>query len=157
MRWSLGQFRVSNVITSRVTGKSIVAGILPLFDKAGAFESALGVGIKLDWIAQIATEANTKFGGVLIVLDGKGRVISYQQDGVSPSDLAKMEEQPEIKAISSFGSSAFEAVDSTGTNRLFSVARVPDSGITVAVGSIAMRCLDRLSRASAWTCFSCCW
>jgi diguanylate cyclase (GGDEF)-like protein len=129
-----GQFRVSNVITSRVTGQSIFAGVLPLFDKFGAFESALGAGIKLDWIGRIATEANAKFSGVLIVLDSNGRVIAYQQDGISRTDLLKVEEQPEIKAISNSNFSKFETVDSTGTNRLFSVARVPDSGVTVAVG-----------------------
>src|SRR5690606_27534033 len=68
----LGQFKISDVITSRVTGQPIVAGVLPLFDKAGVFEVALGAGIKLDWIGRIATEANANFSGVLIVLDGNG-------------------------------------------------------------------------------------
>lgn len=129
-----GKYKVSDVITSRVTGDPIVAAVSPLYDTAGKFQAALGVGVNLNWISRVAAEANANFGGILIVLDGVGRLIAYQPGMPSTWTPGGLVESPEIRAILNATTSTFEALDPKGVLRLFSVARLPDSNITVAVG-----------------------
>jgi diguanylate cyclase (GGDEF)-like protein len=128
------KFKVSDVITSRVTGAHIVAGVLPLYGMDGALKVVLGVGVSLPWINQISTEASAKFGGVLIALDGNGQVIAYGSHVPDKWTIASLNDTPLVKTIMSSRTPTFEAKDPTGVDRIFSVARMPDSSITIAVG-----------------------
>jgi diguanylate cyclase (GGDEF)-like protein len=130
----LGEFKVSDVITSRVTGKLIVAAVLPLYSAAGEFQAAVGAGVNLSWINRVAAQASAKFGGVMIVLDGAGRVIAYQPEMPADWTLGDVTNSPQISALLAATSPTFEATDTSGVQRLFSVAHLPDSGLTVAVG-----------------------
>jgi diguanylate cyclase (GGDEF)-like protein len=122
-----GKYKVSDAITSRVTGKTIIAAVLPLYNSGGEFQAAIGAGVNLDWINRVSADVSSKFGGVMIVLDSAGRVIAYQPE--LPAGKS-----PQIDAILSAASPTFEAADPGGVQRLFSVAHLPDSGLTVAVG-----------------------
>jgi diguanylate cyclase (GGDEF)-like protein len=129
-----GKFNVSDVIVSRVTGTHIVAAVLPLYDELGNLHAVLGVGVRLSWINQVTAEATKKFGGMLIALDGAGQVIAYQPG--TPADWAPGTERSRelAKTIVNASNSTIEAEDNDGIMRIFSVARMPDSSITVAVG-----------------------
>ena len=129
-----GKFKVSDVITSRVTGKSIIAAVLPFYSAAGEFQAAVGAGINLSWINRVAAEVSAKFGGIMIVLDGAGRVVAYQPGMPADWTLGDESKSPQISAILAATSPTFEAADPSGLQRLFSVAQLPDSGLTVAVG-----------------------
>lgn len=128
------KFKVSDVITSRVTGTHIVAGVLPLYAANGSLKVVLGVGVSLPWINQIAAEASAKFGGILIALDGSGRVIAYGPDMPDDWTIGGLNDSPLVKTIMASKAPTFEAKDPAGVDRIFSMAHMPDSGITVAVG-----------------------
>lgn len=129
-----GRYGISDVITSHVTKDPIVIAVLPLHDHDGEFRAALGVGISLSWMNRVAAEAHAKFDGLLIVADGAGAVIAYEPDMPHGWSLARLSDTPEIKDIFSSDGPTFETADPAGVQRLFSVARVPDSGLMVAVG-----------------------
>lgn len=144
-----GRYGVSDVIVGRITGAPVVAAVMPFFGAAGRFQGALGAGVSLSWINQIAANASLEAGGILIVLDGAGNVAAYQPhqaQGPSP-DLAVLSKTPQVEAIRRAATPTFEAADPAGVQRLFSVARVPDSGITVAVGLDRAEVLGPIERS----------
>jgi len=140
------KFKISDVITSRVTGTYIVAGVLPLYGADGALKVVLGVGVSLPWINQIAAEASAKFGGISIALDGSGHVIAYGPNMPPSWTIGGLSDGPLVKTIMASNAATFEAKDPAGVDRVFSVARMPDSGITVAVGLMRSEVLVPIER-----------
>jgi diguanylate cyclase (GGDEF)-like protein len=128
------KFVISDVITGRVTNMPIVAAALPIYDAKGSLEVIVGLTVGLPWINQVAAEASAKFGGVLIALDGKGRVVAYHPNSPSDWTLGGLSDSPLVKTIIGSAARTFEADDPSGVRRIFGVARLPNSGITVAVG-----------------------
>ena len=126
------KFKISDVITSRVTGTHIVAGVLPLYGADGVLKVVLGVGVSLPWINQIAAEASNKFGGILIALDGNGHIIAYGPHLPSDWTVGGLNDSPLVKTMMASQVPTFEAKDPAGVDRIFSIARMPNSGITVA-------------------------
>jgi diguanylate cyclase (GGDEF)-like protein len=141
------RFVISDVITGRVTNSLIVAAALPIHDSNGTLEAIVGVTVGLPWINQVAAEANAKFGGVLIALDGKGKVVAYQPSAPAGWSLGELNDSPLVKAILSSENPTFEADDPAGVRRVFGVARLPDSGITVAIGLNRSEVLDPIDRS----------
>jgi diguanylate cyclase (GGDEF)-like protein len=127
-------FVISDVITSRVTGTPIVAAALPIYSADGALEVVVGLTVGLPWINQVAAEASAKFNGVLIALDGKGQIVAYQPNTPPDWTLGGLSHSPLVKTITNSSARTFEAEDPAGVRRIFSIARLPNSGITVAVG-----------------------
>ena len=140
------RFVISDVITSRVTGGPIVAAVLPIYDSMGILEMVVGVSVGLPWINQVASHANEKFGGVLIAIDGKGRVVSYQPSVPEGWTLGELNDSLLVSKILSSEAHTFEANDPAGVPRVFGVARMPDSGITVAIGLNRNEVLDPIDR-----------
>jgi diguanylate cyclase (GGDEF)-like protein len=140
------KFKVSDVITSRVTGTHIVAGVLPLYETNGTLKVVLGVGVSLPWINQISTEASAKFGGVMITLDANGQVLAYGSHVPDRWTIAALNDNPLVKTIMASKAPTFEAKDPAGVDRIFSVARMPDSGITIAVGLTRSEVLGSIER-----------
>jgi diguanylate cyclase (GGDEF)-like protein len=142
-----GTYRISDVILSRLTGEHIVVAVKPLFDARGEFQGALGIGVSLSWIDRIAAEANSQFDGILVAFDGAGRAIAYKPSIPEGWSLARLSDAPAIKTILQSKVPTFEAVDLAGTLRLFSVAQLPGSRITVAVGLDRARVLNPIERS----------
>lgn len=133
-----GRFVVSDIIISRASGNPIVAAAMPLPRKPGRGDpnapAVITVGISLPWINQIAAEANSKSGGILIVVDSAGAVITYQPHLPRGLSREALSGHPLVKAIVEGNAPTFEAEDPEGVDRLFSVARIPNSEISVGVG-----------------------
>ena len=142
-----GKYKVSDVITSRVSGSPIIAAVLPLFDEDGEFQAALGLGVSLNWINHVAADASANHSGILIALDGKGRIIAHQPGGPNERSLGEWNESALIKTILDSTSSTFTATDPNGVHRLFGVARLPDSSIAVAVGLNRNEVLSPIERS----------
>ena len=141
------RFVVSDVIRSRVSNVPIVAAVLPIYDSMGLLEMLVGVAVGLPWINQVAADANAKFGGVLIAIDGKGRVVTYQPGSPAGWTLGEFNDSPLLKTILASRSTTFEADDPAGVRRVFGVAQMPDSGITVAIGLNRNEVLDPIDRS----------
>jgi diguanylate cyclase (GGDEF)-like protein len=144
---STRKFVISDVIVSRVTGLPIVAAALPIHGAEGKLSLVVGLTLSLPWINQVAAEASAKFGGMLIALDGMGRVVAYHSNSRSNWTLGELNESPLVKTIINSSKSAFEAEDPAGVRRIFGVARLPNSGITVAVGLNRAEVLGPIDRS----------
>jgi diguanylate cyclase (GGDEF)-like protein len=92
------------------------------------------VGVRLSWINHVAAEASKKFGGMLIALDGAGHLIAYQPETTAERTTGSERGRTLAEALMGATSDTIEAEDDDGVLRIFSVARMPDSSITVAVG-----------------------
>ncbi|MCC6949042.1 MAG: GGDEF domain-containing protein [Bradyrhizobiaceae bacterium] len=129
-----GKFAMSELIVSRVTGNPIIAGALPVARPGTGTFAVIGLGIALPWVEQVAKEAGAKYSGILIVTDRSGNVIAYRPQSPDGWKREELRDHPLIGRIAQGNASVFEAADPTGTDRVFGVARMPGSGIAVAVG-----------------------
>jgi diguanylate cyclase (GGDEF)-like protein len=141
------RFVISDVITGRVTKVPVVAAVLPIYDSLGILEMMVGVTVGLPWIGHVAADANAKFGGVLVAIDGKGHVVAYQPKAPDGWTLGELNNSPLVRTILSSQASTFEADDPAGVRRVFGVARMADSGITIAIGLSRNEVLDPIDRS----------
>jgi diguanylate cyclase (GGDEF)-like protein len=88
----------------------------------------------LSWINAVAAQANAEFGGILIALDRTGHLVAYQPNPAPGWKLGEPNESALAAAIMGSDNPAFEADDPAGVTRIFGVARLPELGLTVAVG-----------------------
>lgn len=128
------QYRAGDVIIGRISGRPLMAAVLPLLSPQGEFAGALAIGVSLRWIDRIAAEVNPELGGLVMAADGAGRLIAYQPAPAGGVTLQRLTENAQVQTILNSHHSTFEAKDAAGVDRLFSLARIPGSGITVAVG-----------------------
>lgn len=142
-----GQYQVSDAVIGRISGAHIVVALLPISNEHGDFAGAMGVGISLGWINQVAAEASSKFGGLLIAYDRLGQLIAYQPSLFSGLALQALSSSAAVQAIVAEQATTFEAVDPDGVERLFSVSRLPDSKISVAIGLDRAKILSPIQRS----------
>lgn len=129
-----GEFATSGLIVSRSSGDLILAAALPVATAGAASFVVIVLGIDLPWIEQVQKEANEKYSGILVVTDRMGNVIAYRPQDSDGFSQEKLYDHPLIGRIAHGNASVFEAADPTGTDRVFGVARMPESEIAVAVG-----------------------
>jgi diguanylate cyclase (GGDEF)-like protein len=147
-RDAVGQrgFATSDVVVGRFVVKPLVPAALPAFDARGNLESVISLGIDLQWVNQVAAQASAKFGGVLLALDRRGGIIVQQPEifpGMTGGDQFG---QPLVREILSATSPTFEATDPSGEQRIFGISRLPDSGVTIAVGLLRSEVLEVIDK-----------
>jgi len=141
------QYKVSDVVIGRVSGAHVVVAILPVLNRNGELVAAVGVGINLGWINQVAAEASSKFGGLLIAYDRLGQLIAYQPSMFSGLALQALTQSAAVQAIVAEQATTFEAVDPDGVDRLFSVSHITGSNLSVAVGLDRAKILSPIQRS----------
>jgi diguanylate cyclase (GGDEF)-like protein len=144
---SSGKFRISDVVIGRLSGVPIVVALLPILNSRDEVVAAVGAGINLGWITQVAAEASSKFGGLLIAYDGAGQLVAYQPRSVSGIALELLESSPAIQSIVREKQTTFEATDPDGVERLFSVSHLNDSSLSVAIGLDRAQILRPIQRS----------
>ena len=143
-------FAISDVIVGRFIAKPLVPVALPAFDARGTLESVISLGIDLQWVNQVAAQASAKFGGVLLAIDRRGGIIVQQPEIFPGTTGGDQNGQPLMQEILSATSPTFEAADPSGEQRIFGIARLPDSGVTIAVGLLRSEVLDAIDKRF-WT------
>ena len=144
------RFAVSDVIKGRFVIKPLVPVALPAFDVLGNLESVISLGIDLQWVNQVAAQASAKFGGVLLAVDSRGGIIVQQPEIFPGMTGGDQHGQPLIREILSATSPTFEAIDPSGEQRIFGISRLPDSGVTIAVGLLRSEVLEAIDKRF-WT------
>lgn len=76
-------FSVSGQITSRVTGKPVIAAMLPIRNSAGSFFGTVGLGVNVSWLEYILKARGLPKGAVASVFDRDGVVIATNNKIVS--------------------------------------------------------------------------
>ena len=147
---STRRFAISDVVLGRFVIKPLVPAALPAFDVLGNLESVISLGIDLQWVNQVAAQAGAKFGGVLLAIDSRGGIIVQQPEifpGMTGGDQRR---QPLVQEILAATSPTFEAIDPSGELRIFGISRLPDSGVTIAVGLLRSEVLEAIDKRF-WT------
>jgi signal transduction histidine kinase len=109
---------VSDYLSGRVSGKSIVVMALALPDPRGGTRAVLALGIDLAWMGRTLASVPVAEGTNIVVVDGAGTVLAPERWlGRSVAD------HPVFKRISGItGQTSFEATGIDGIERIF-VAR----------------------------------
>ncbi|MCB0331041.1 MAG: response regulator, partial [Bdellovibrionales bacterium] len=71
-----GKTVVTEPIVSRASGEKILLILVPLLNSAGEVKGALGATILLPWLQSKLSNANQSPGGILLLLDKNGNVIT---------------------------------------------------------------------------------
>jgi diguanylate cyclase (GGDEF)-like protein len=140
-------FQISDVVVGRVSGLPIVVALLPILNARGDMVAAVGAGINLGWITQVAAEASSKFGGLLIAYDRSGKLIAYQPRSVSGIALGLLSASPAIQSIVNDPRTTFEAQDPDGVDRLFSVSHLHETSLSIAIGLDRAQILGPVQRS----------
>jgi diguanylate cyclase (GGDEF)-like protein len=124
---------VSEIIISQVTKRPVMVVTLPMFDERANLDIVVGFGIDLGWINRIATEASAKFGGLLVAVDRAGRVVLQPAQGDDRQEHP-LHDGALVRRIVAATEPTFEGTDAVGDERIFGVARLAETGTTIAVG-----------------------
>jgi diguanylate cyclase (GGDEF)-like protein len=124
---------VSDVLIGQVSKRPIMVATLPMFDERQNLDIIVGLGIDLAWINRIATEASAKFGGLLVAVDRAGRVVLQQPPG-NEQEGNPLHHSALVRRIVGAAEPTFEGTDAIGDERIFGVARLAETGTTIAVG-----------------------
>lgn len=143
-------FAMSDVVMGRFIAKPLVPAALPAFDARGNLESVISLGIDLQWVNQVAAQASAKFGGVLLAIDRRGGIIVQQPEIFPGMTGGDQHGQPLVREILSATSTTLEATDPSGEQRIFGISRLPDSGVTIAVGLLRSEVLEAIDKRF-WT------
>jgi PAS domain S-box-containing protein len=73
-------FAVGDYQISRSAGKPTLNFGFPLFDKSGKFNGALFAALDLNWLSQLATQAELPPDSTVLVVDSQGMVLARSQD-----------------------------------------------------------------------------
>ncbi len=124
---------VSDVLIGQVIKGPIMVATLPMFDERENLDIVVGFGIDLGWINRLATETSAKFGGLMVAVDRTGRVVLQPaQAGDHPDN--PLNDGALVRRIVAATAPTFEATDAAGDERIFGVARLAETGTTIAVG-----------------------
>lgn len=126
-------FATSDVVLGKFTHKPLIAAAIPALDARGRVEAVISLGIDLHSINQVAAEASAKYKGIALVIDRRGNVIA-QQPELAPPVAGSTPDEQLVHAILASESPTLEARDPSGEQRIFGVARLPQFGVTIAVG-----------------------
>ncbi len=145
-------FATSDVVMGRFVVKPLVPAALPAFDARGNLESVISLGIDLQWVNQVAAQASAKFGGVLLAIDRRGGIIVQQPEIFPGSRPASDQHRQPLVRDDPFAATSptFEATDPSGEQRIFGISRLPDSGVTIAVGLLRSEVLEAIDKRF-WT------
>lgn len=129
-----GEFVVSEAIIGRVTKQPVVGAASPIKNASGQITGVLIVGVELSWIPVLADAAYERYQGSVFAINRDGGLasrhtrtanrISVSETGASDATLRK---------LANAQTSVVELEDEN-TQRIFGVAHVADTQLTVAVG-----------------------
>ncbi|MGE0604265.1 MAG: diguanylate cyclase, partial [Xanthobacteraceae bacterium] len=129
-----GDFVVSEAIIGRVTKQPVVAAGLPIKNAAAQITGVLVVGIELSWIPALADAAYERYQGSVFAINKDGGLASrhvHNAKGVSVSETGASDAT--LRKLVSAQTPVVEIEDGN-TQRIFGVAHVGDTQLTVAVG-----------------------
>ncbi|MBI3676777.1 MAG: ATP-binding protein [Proteobacteria bacterium] len=69
-------FQVSEEMTSRVTGRPVISGMLPLSDETNRFKGALAIAIDVRWLDYMVQSKRLPSDAVIAIFDRNGAVIA---------------------------------------------------------------------------------
>jgi two-component sensor histidine kinase len=120
------QMAVSNELTSRVTGQSVIGGMLALHKPDGSFDGTVAITLDVHWIDYMMRASQLPKGAVVAVYDRSGKVIATNSPDVGNA-IAKA-------AIRSNAGSedVYSAIDGRGDKWRFANARLSGNSIFVA-------------------------
>ncbi len=144
---STGKFATSDALIGRLTHRPVVVNALPILDAEGNPRAVLWAGVDLYWISQVAAEASTKFGGVVIAFDRNGRIIANQPSSPDSWKAGEIHDTPFVRSILNAKSPTIELEDPSGVTRIYGISRLQDGGVTIAIGLKRSEVLDPIERA----------
>jgi PAS domain S-box-containing protein len=83
-----GEFTISSVVASRVTGLPAIATALPIQNAAGRIDSVLVAGFDLNWLEATLSATLLPAGSRIALLDNTGRLLASAPEAGAPSGLA---------------------------------------------------------------------
>lgn len=118
------QFLTSGILTGRMSHRLIIAAVLPVYDQKRKLEMVVALGADLYQLNAIATEANAKFGGRLIVLSKEGQVLTnLPNDGAGKK--AAFDKPMVIEQLMRSEATTLEVADQHGVRSIYGLKRLP--------------------------------
>jgi PAS domain S-box-containing protein len=118
-------FVVGDYQVGRITKQATVNFAYPVFDRDGDVQRVLFVALGLDWLGQLAADADLPEGTTIRVLDGNGTVLA-RFPSVAEEAAQKPPEAEFLGALRNDGEGTIEARGPDGVRRLYSFTSAGD-------------------------------
>jgi two-component sensor histidine kinase len=119
-------FVVSGQIQSAILGRPVIAGMLPLHDKAGNFDGALAIALESHWLDFMVRGRDLPKGAVVFVFDADGHIMASNDLPVARSLIGS------AKDYSGTSNELHSAYDAQGNTWTYAAAPLHSSAIIVA-------------------------
>lgn len=140
-------FAVSDVINSRVSGRTIFTFGYPIFDEKGSLQAVVGAGLGLEVLNSFTSRAQLPTGSTVTLIDGSGTVLARYPElsaGVGQTDTPLINT---VLAQHGTGTAELPGVDGVDRLYAFTYIRYSEQGLYLTVGiptSVAYGEIDRL-------------
>jgi diguanylate cyclase (GGDEF)-like protein len=118
------QFLTSGILTGRMSHRLIIAAALPVYDQKGKLEMVVSLGADLYQLNAIANEANSKFGGRLLVMSKEGEVLANLPHG-SAGQKIQFDKPMVIEQLMKSEATTLEVADQRGAKSIYGLKRLP--------------------------------
>lgn len=127
-----GEFVVSEAIIGRITKQPVVATALPVKNAIGEIASVLVIGAELNWISALADAVYERYRGSVLAINAEGGLISRHQRSGRASVSETGTSDNTLKKLLQARTPVVE-IEEDGVTRIFGLAHLKDTQLTVAV------------------------
>jgi len=139
------QFATSGILMGRYSHRMIVGAALPIYDEHGQLEMSVVLGADLYQLNAIATEANERFGGRLLVFDEQGKILANLPHNAKNGEH-RFDKPLVIQRLLKSDTSTLEVADQSGVRSIYGVKHLPH-GQRVAIAFSRDAILAPIERA----------
>jgi two-component sensor histidine kinase len=121
-------FVVSGQMESAILHRPVIEGMLPLRDKPGNFDGAMGISLEMHWLDFMVRGRDLPKGAVVFVYDANGHILASNDAGVAKALIGSEKRYEGGTAPGELHS----AYDGGGNSWTYASAPLRDSSISVA-------------------------
>jgi GGDEF domain-containing protein len=147
-----GAFTVGDYFMGTRDKSPFIVASLPQRNADGSLKSVLLATLDLKWIAQIAGALTVRHGSIMLLVDGKGTVLSHEPN---PAGWVgrQLSDHPLIKSLLAKQEGVVTTKSLDGIRRIFAFVELPGTTARVAIGFDEHEVLSRAD-AEMWFAFT---
>jgi diguanylate cyclase (GGDEF)-like protein len=119
------EFATSGILTGRYSHRMIIGAALPIYDEHGRQEKAVVLGADLYQLNVIASEANERFGGRLLVFNEQGDILANLPQGGENTYKYKFDKPMVIQELLKSDAPTLEVADQDGVRSIYGIKHLP--------------------------------
>jgi diguanylate cyclase (GGDEF)-like protein len=128
-----GEFTISEAILGRVTKRPVVGTAMPIKNANGRITAVLVIGIELSWIPPLADVVHDRYQGSVLAINSNGGLVSRHRRNSNQLSVSETGASDATLRSLIYAQTPVIEFEEDGVDRIFGVAHVSDTQLTIAV------------------------